>query len=375
MKPTRAKLHPARGVALLTALLITAIVTVVAVGMASRQQLDIRRAGNVLDGDQAYLYALGMESWARGALGNDLRDPRTSQSDNLNEGWATGLPPIEVEGGGKVSGRIEDLQGRFNLNNLAVSNPLTQPANQPTTPTPGDQADPGKRKNRRAQQTQTSAAKEKAIFLRLLVLSGAKSDEAAALADAVADWIDQDPEMNGPNGAEDVEYLKLSPPYRTANGPFASPSELMLIRGFTPEIYAKLAPLVCALPAGTSNNTTTKINVNTAPPPVLAALFENPAQAEALLSAREFKPFTNTNELTAALRPPGGGAGAGAPPGLAELDVRSNYFLASSYAQIGRGQITLYSLLRRTAPPGAAPGAQPQGKIEVNVLMRGQGTY
>ena len=44
-----------RGVALITALLVVALATVAAVAMATRQQLDIRRTGNLLHGEQAYL--------------------------------------------------------------------------------------------------------------------------------------------------------------------------------------------------------------------------------------------------------------------------------------------------------------------------------
>ena len=43
-----------RGVALITALLITAIATIAAVAMASRQQIDIRRTGNIIDIDRAW---------------------------------------------------------------------------------------------------------------------------------------------------------------------------------------------------------------------------------------------------------------------------------------------------------------------------------
>lgn len=53
------------GVALITAMLVVALASVAAVAMTSRQQLDIRRTGNILHADQAYLYALGGELWAK----------------------------------------------------------------------------------------------------------------------------------------------------------------------------------------------------------------------------------------------------------------------------------------------------------------------
>ena len=57
-----------QGVALITALLVVAIAAVAAVSMASRQQLDIRRTGGLLHGEQAWAYVNGAETWARAVL-------------------------------------------------------------------------------------------------------------------------------------------------------------------------------------------------------------------------------------------------------------------------------------------------------------------
>ncbi|NOX91397.1 MAG: type II secretion system minor pseudopilin GspK [Gammaproteobacteria bacterium] len=110
--------HKQQGVALITALLVAALVTVVAVAMASRQQLDIRRTGNMLEADQAYMYALAAESWVSDML---KVDKQKTQIDTLTEDWAMKLPPIPIEGG-VITGSVEDLQGRFNLNNLIETN-------------------------------------------------------------------------------------------------------------------------------------------------------------------------------------------------------------------------------------------------------------
>ncbi|MCP4699237.1 MAG: type II secretion system minor pseudopilin GspK, partial [Gammaproteobacteria bacterium] len=141
-----------KGIALITALLIVALATISAAAMVSRQQIDIRRTSNVLNLDQAYLYALGAEEWARRIL---IRDRNNSKIDHLSEDWAIRLPPTMVEGGG-VSGHLQDLQGRFNLNNL-VENGKAVPA-------------------------------EIKRFQRLL----AALDLPVELAQAVTDWIDAD---------------------------------------------------------------------------------------------------------------------------------------------------------------------------------------
>lgn len=309
-----------RGVALITALLVTAIATIVAVGMAASQQLDIRRSSNVLEGDQAYLYTLGIENWAQGVLVTDARRPG-QPNDHLKEIWASALPPIDVEGG-KVAGKMEDLQGRFNINNLITQN------DEPSAP-------------------------DVLIFQRLLGVLGLEID----LVYPLIDWIDENPQLTLPNGAEDVEYLGRTIPYRAANRALVSTSELLLVKDFTAEIYAELAPYICALPEQT------RINVNTAPAQVLAALGNDISaiQAEGWVEAREFEPYTDgPNFLTRA-------GLLGPPPQVAgdKIGVTSRYFLLSSVAKTGRSQVSLYSLLQRTTQP----------ELKVSVLMRGRGAF
>lgn len=320
-----------RGVALLTALLITAIATIIAVGMAARQQLDIRRAGNVLDGDQAYLYTLGMDGLAQLILEADLREDKKagSEVDSLEEPWASPIASIDIEGG-KLAGRIEDLQGRFNLNNL-----------EPVQTNPP-----------------SSDLVAKAIFQRLLVGVGkVNAGQAQDMTEAVADWLDAD-EVLRTNGAEDNDYLLQKPPYRAANARFTSPSELLLIKGFTPAIYKLIAPYVCALPT-----TTTTINVNTVPVQVIAALDANINTIQ-IVSRRALNDFKTVGDFFSQA-----GLNAAAQQLITpKLSIDSHYFLLSAHATAGRGQVQLYSLLQRLNPP-------PSGQAAVTVIMRGQGTY
>ena len=98
--------------------------------------------------------------------------------------------------GGTITGRLEDLQGRFNLNNLI---------------------DEHGREDKLSRQQ----------FERLLNLL----DIDPALVGGVIDWLDPDTDMRFPNGGEDVTYLAMDPPYRTANAMLTSPSELMAVAG------------------------------------------------------------------------------------------------------------------------------------------------
>jgi general secretion pathway protein K len=287
-----------RGVALVTALLVVSLATVAAVAMATRLHVDVRRTGNLLHGEQAYAYALAAESWAEVILGRDAND---SKIDTLAEDWATALPPIAVEGG-FVSGRIEDLQGRFNVNNLVGAD--------------------GK-----------ASKPDLEYFKRLLGLL----DVEPGLATALLDWIDADIDTTFPDGAEDDIYLLETPPYRAANRPLVSTSELRLVKGYSAEIIALLEPYITALPEPTA------LNVNTASPLLLQALHAElgPTDAEQILEARGEEGFAEQGSFLA----------LDALAGLqldVDVDIKSDWFRVLTDVRIGRGQARLESRLHRS---------------------------
>jgi general secretion pathway protein K len=286
-----------RGVALITALLVVALASVAAVAMANRQQLDIRRAANILHGDQATLYARGVETWALQILTRDRKD---TQTDHPGEDWATILPPLAVEGG-EVSGYIEDMQARFNLNNLTQGNTINEA--------------------------------ELVRFRRLLETL----DVEPNLANAVIDWIDPNLEPRFPNGAEEDEYLRFEPPYRNANRPLASVSELRLIKGVDGAIYERLAPYVAALP------TAATINVNTAPVTVLRSLADGltESDAESLVEARGEDGFASVEDFLKQ------DVLAGRTIEAEGLSVNSTYFRVHAETRVGRVGARLVSLVER----------------------------
>ncbi|OQW88958.1 MAG: hypothetical protein BWK78_08100 [Thiotrichaceae bacterium IS1] len=300
------------GIALITVLLIVAIATMLAVAMTSRQQLDIFRTTNLIHHDQAYLYALGGESWSKWILWREAQD---RQIDHLHELWATPLPPLPIEGG-TLQGQLEDLQGRFNLNNLV----------------PDGKVNPD----------------EVIRFQRLL-----KALELPpALAQIVVDWIDSDEEPQIPDGAEDNVYLLQTPAYRAANTPFRSPSEVRLLATVDQEIYQKLLPHICTLP------TRTPINVNTATLPVLMTLADGLTADEVnqLRAAREQKPFQTIQEVITHQ------ALAGYQVETDAMAVSSEYFLLTVHVQIDRAKARLSTVLHRD-------------RNRVEVVMRSQGDY
>lgn len=67
-------------------------------------------------------------------------------------------------------------------------------------------------------------------------LLGVDPGEAGAISAAILDWIDRDknPHLNG---TESDYYESLDPPYKAKDGFMDDLSELLLVRGVTPELY------------------------------------------------------------------------------------------------------------------------------------------
>jgi general secretion pathway protein K len=290
-----------RGVALITAVLMVALATMLAVDVGFRGFLDQRRSGTLFALDQAYEVALGAEAWAADFLKKDLQE---SQTDHLGEIWAQPLPPLPIDGG-TVEGRLEDLQGRFNINSLVNADGTTN-------------ADAVQRLER--------------IFAVL--------DVEPAWASAIADWVDADTQPGFPDGAEDSVYTGQDPPHLTANMPVTRVSELMVLPGFGAERYAKVRPYLSALPVGTP------LNVCTAPGIVLDALSEGSREfglnPDDLANRRKDACFPSLEDLRGAL------GDAAYDEVKNSLTESSSYFRATVWVTIGTTQFTLYSLLARS---------------------------
>ncbi|MCU7914748.1 MAG: type II secretion system minor pseudopilin GspK [Candidatus Thiodiazotropha sp. (ex Gloverina cf. vestifex)] len=257
-----------RGVALITALAIVSLASLAAVAMTHTMQLSIRRTTNILTTDQGFLYTLGSEAWSRGMLIRDLQDSEQNTYDGLDEDWAQELPPTPVEGG-EVQALTTDLQARFNLNNLYLKSESTEEEKQ-------------------------QFALQLALFKRLLVLLELEE----SIAQATADWLDQDINLQFPDGAEDNEYLNTEQPYRTGNNRMGNPSEIRLVKGVSAEAYETLAPYITALPENAP------ININTASPQLLQALVNtlDEQTAEQLKDEREENPFKNKKSFVDRLK-------------------------------------------------------------------------
>jgi general secretion pathway protein K len=292
-----------RGVALITAIVVVAIATVLAVRIGTRAAMDLRRTAGLVALDQGWHVALGAEAWAIEVLGDDYKD--SAESDHLGEAWARPLPPLPVDGG-ELRGALEDMQGRFNLNNLL-----------------GPEREPDVANVER--------------FQRLLMLVGAQPRWAGMMAD----WIDEN-SMPEQDGAEDGTYLSQNPPYRTANGLVATTTEMMALPGMTRDEFERIRPYVAALPAGTP------INLCTAKAPVLAALAATGGAefSEELLATNRKEGCYPTREFLPSMV---GGPLAQELINSETVSETSNWFRAVTAVRIGTSEFTLYSLINRNS--------------------------
>ena len=241
------------GAALIVALLVFAIAAALMVGLQRDFTLTMQRGSNSLVNEQAWSYLLGAESLAELALQMDaIADAqRGTARDDLSELWAQDATPYPLDEGGLLAGQLEDLQGRFNLNNLLTDDDRqrqTEGGNSQDNGTDGSASDgvnstelgavanDSARNDLGATNRQLSGAQKQ--FIRLLqALEGVDISlpMARELTDAIIDYMDSDDQPRSTVDEQEA-YRNLQPPYQPSNRPLASVSELRAVAGITPEI-------------------------------------------------------------------------------------------------------------------------------------------
>lgn len=315
-----------RGAAMVVALLVLALSAALVVAMQDDFNRYYLRSANLLLAEQGQAYLRGAEQLAGMALKADWDRDRAAgrPRDDLTELWAQQAQPYALDDGGWLSGSLEDLQGRFNLNWLAQK------------PAAGGQGGEGERLTAAQQQ-----------FVRLLQALGDEAisqSEAVTLTRAVGDWLDADSELS-PDGAEDDYYAGEDPAWRAGNQAMASASELRAVAHMTPELYRALEPWVTAWPREPA-----PLNIHTAPAMLLRTLNAegdlsplSEAEAEVLVQYREADGFQDKADLLS--QPVFEGKQLG---GLAEmLGEYSGCFLLRAEVQVADRNLRLYSVLER----------------------------
>ena len=275
-----------RGIAVVTAILIAALVASLAFALTARERQWLNQMENRNDLSAAQATAFAAVDLARLTLRDDMRN---SQLDHLLEAWTVPVPPINVDEG-KVGGRLIELQGRFNLFNL-----------------------------QRVGKVDESAV---VVLQRLLATRSLPTEWAAKIALAVASQA----------------ALIDSSKNRNKLLPLVNLAELSSLTGIDAGKLAALETLVVILPEASA------VNVNFASPEVLMAVTPGLAagEAEQLVSRRASAYFKSVAEFTAALP-----ERLRTTAVSSAYTVESQYFLFEAQSWFGRAQVRLQALLYR----------------------------
>ncbi|MDA3903909.1 MAG: type II secretion system minor pseudopilin GspK [Desulfuromusa sp.] len=224
-----------KGMALLLVLIVVTLLTSILMELAYSTLIEQHLAETFRDSTRAYYLARGGITAGQKLLLLDNND-----YDSPTEVWGGGVINYPV-GEGFVTMTVEDLDGKLAVNSLVSgNNPQTVVVDR---------------------------------FYRLLL--SLEIDQPAELTAAVIDWLDQGDEpfqliqtddLEMPvAGAESSYYQSLAEPYGCKNGSIESLEDLLLVKGFTDEIFKIVSPY---LSVADSKRT----NINTAGREVLLSL-------------------------------------------------------------------------------------------------------
>ena len=302
---TKRKRKYDRGIALLATLVAVALMTLLVVDFTTSAALGYRAAANQADQLRAYYLArsgveVGIAVLEQDSINDSLQK---NPHDGLDEAWAQPVPPIPVDGG-SVSVSIVDEARKVDVNMLF--NPRTRAV------------DPGYLQ----------------VITRLLSNIGVSPD----LVPILIDWLDPD-SIESPGGAEADYYLRLVPPYEPRNGQMPTAGDVRMLKGMDDATFMLLSRYLTTMPEP-------RVNANTAPPEVLAALspeLENdPGLVKEIIGARELTPFTTITDIT---NLPGIGQFANHLSPL--LTTRSAYFTIIGQGEFAGARKRIYATFRR----------------------------
>jgi general secretion pathway protein K len=254
-----------RGFAIIATLVLVAVLSLFALEFGRRSSIGLRLALNEAQAKQALYSALGGYETALQVL---LLDD--NEYDGPGDPWSQQIPPIPF-GEGSVQVFIHDEQSRLNLTELVTDY---------------------------GEQDERTAAMLSRLFELLAI------DRSVVYA--MVDWQDQD-ELPLPGGGEAAAYVAGNPPYAPSNSRFLTLGESLLVRGFDRGLLFS-PPSSRSLMADDSFKPAVdyltvygdgRINVNTAPVPVLLTLSRDISRStvQDIVDRREVNPFENLAEL------------------------------------------------------------------------------
>ncbi|NOQ16753.1 MAG: type II secretion system minor pseudopilin GspK [Methyloprofundus sp.] len=251
--------HRQKGIALISAMLVVALTSIVATQIFYQQQINLRRTFNQLQAEKIYQSFINIEVFVKAMLQADLKDNQYDSSEQLamaNDMLSVAIADYSTTEIGSFQARIIDKQACFNLNNLVIS----------------------------------GIVQNKQIIILRNLLTQQKIDTTLIdnLIWSLVDWLDSDNEPKA-LGAEWETYSQLSPPYQAANQALSELNELYAI-----QFWKQIQPLkltdICALPSppqftklgrySSEQTEITPININTASPLLLKSLSDKMRNAD-----------------------------------------------------------------------------------------------
>jgi len=335
-------------------MIVVASVSATASWLLYSQNLDTTRMIRVLEKEQAVLLALSFEKTAQAILEEDrleqgeqgydyyaaFSDPEllpeeddTTADDggyafdddeeeeqlrHLDQSWAQPnnlarkLDPLvaqfEALGLRATQLCIYDLQGMLNVNNLLLAGRIDRIAGveELTNDYFDERENPRGRGDWYAERFRELYSEEEFAL---------EESEVIEFMDNIRDWLDDNDDFR-PQGAESSDYGFEEPPYRAADGPIASVQEFYLMKVFkefpleTSGNYEdvdfelgmdRVLGYLTVLPTDAPNGR--RININNAPPAVLATLpYIDSEDAQELYRAVRKEPFKDKENLDAFLK-------------------------------------------------------------------------
>ncbi len=307
------------GFVLVNALVLVAALAAVATLLLSRAEQGRHQLETALMADQLALSLDGFDALALTRLARD-QGQGTGQSSGNPVTQARTTPPLTLARG-TVQGEIHDLQGRFNVNWLSdPDNTLAQTAFDRLL-------------------AQLGLPPQIAADIRRFVTPGALREAQAPQLSLTA------PSLN----PQHLDPVPLDP----VGGPLLSGDQLADLPGLSPRAYARLRPLITALPGDS------RLNVNTAAPEVLSAFLSDlPAAAlSRLIQSRAQSPFPSVEAflIAARLQQAENQDEAETDPdpsqlGPDQLTISSGWFRIDSQAALAPLAARRVTILHRKAP-------------------------
>lgn len=320
------RLERQRGVAVVTALLLTTLAITIVASLFWQQQVEVRSIENQRLQLQKKWVLRGALDWVRLILREDATH---SSVDWLGEPWAVNLEETRLdqyvengrgdseESDATLSGHIIDAQSRFNLTNLATNGEVNQREARAFAKLLG---------NLKIDAALAQAAASSIALSQAKVAAAGGSSASGPTGPASPASTADTANTSSAQAVPEVQFLR-----------FAQLDDLLSITGFTPAMVQTLREYVTVLPRATP------VNVDTTTAEVLSARVEglSLADAAAMISSRERAHYLSLTDLRQRF-----------PNKLNEvtdsdISTTTNFFIVNGKVKLSRSLLDSNALIER----------------------------